>query len=182
MDGLGGAWGYWLNRLCSRVFKEELMCCQEASLLGWLGRPGHGALQHSFPCLCLLCYLTVIYTWKYGLSVPGYCVGVLRKGSKHSWGWAVTEKWWQYSLCWALCFAGSRDFPALLEELPRAPSDRICYSITLEVIAPGWLPLTLWPWRAHFTLRFWCSSIFVRYGKMLFITFCLFGDCDELDL
>lgn len=111
MDGLGGAWGYWLNRLCSRVFKEELMCCQEASLLGWLGRPGRGVLQHSFPCLCLLCYLTVIYTWKYRLSVPGYCVGVLRKGSKHSLGlgsdWEVMAV--QPLLSTVLC--GEQRFP-----------------------------------------------------------------------
>lgn len=71
------------------------MCCQEAFLLGWLSSAGlwAGSTPAHLPLLCyprfiyLLCYPRFTsQASQYGLSVPGYCVGVFSKARQHSLG------------------------------------------------------------------------------------------------
>lgn len=65
------------------------MCCQEASLLGWLRCPGPWAQSTPhvlLPLFSLQPYDLHVMSSKQGLSVPGYCVGVFREARKHSLG------------------------------------------------------------------------------------------------
>lgn len=114
------------------------MCCQEASLLGWLSCPGPWARAlHTvpLPLFSLQPHDLHVRSSKYGLSVPGYCVGVFREARKHSLGLGNDLK-----------RDGSTAFPehGALQgaEIPCSPggihrSDVICYSVSPEPRSPS---------------------------------------------
>lgn len=49
-----------------------------------------------------------------------------------------------------------------------------------SLAAHGWLPLTLWPWRARFTLRFWCLYVFFGVEKWFSLLFVCSGNVVNL--
>lgn len=75
----------------------------------------------TFLCLCFICCLTRFTRLNTAWVFLDIVLESLVRAENIPWGWAMTEKWWQYSLSWARRFAGSRDFPALPEEWPRVP-------------------------------------------------------------